>query len=292
MLHTFDISGSLIDGIPFTAAPRLKRLGLYFSPCPNPTSVSAIPLDQLVELTIGDIQTIPKVVEVIQRCPRLESLWLRVDEGDEDGSLTSRSITQHDTLRRLHLNTLPYVNAVTDCLTLPALTDLSLRTHCSIPEIEAKICCSQLVAFFTRSNCELQKFTLYRSGLGPGELLECLSHRSCQTLTQLVIEGDESSPPMVDRELLIRLKYSDVDDDLPLCPKLRHLELNGRYCSDRLFPDLLGRMIQSRCFGRTQDAQLGSLRLCNRYSVSSEDYELLQFAQSNGGLELGYSYVI
>ncbi|KAM6500118.1 hypothetical protein JOM56_003132, partial [Amanita muscaria] len=85
MLHTFDISGSSIDRIPFTAAPRLKRLRLH-SPCPNPTFISAIPWDQLVELTIKETQPISIAVEVIQRCPRLESLSLRrVDEGDEDG---------------------------------------------------------------------------------------------------------------------------------------------------------------------------------------------------------------
>ncbi|KIL67072.1 hypothetical protein M378DRAFT_37209, partial [Amanita muscaria Koide BX008] len=206
-----------------------------------------IPWDQLVELTIEETQPISIAVEVIQRCPRLESLSLRrVDEGDDDGSLTFRSITQHDTLRSLHLGMLPYVNAVTDRLTLPALTHLSLWTHRSTPEVEANICCSQIVAFFTRSNCELQEFALYHSEFGPSELLECLSHRSCQTLTRLVIQGDESSPPSVDRELLIHLTYSDVDDEVPLCPKLGHLRLNDCYRSNKSFPDLLGRMIQSR----------------------------------------------
>ncbi|KIL67067.1 hypothetical protein M378DRAFT_123284 [Amanita muscaria Koide BX008] len=280
MLHTLDLSGSSIDRIPFTAAPRLKRLRLRS--LPNPTSVSAISWDRLVEVTVQEAQTISMVVEVIQCCPRLESLSLMVKEGDDDGSLTSRSITQHDTLGRLYLDPLPYLSAVTDRLTLPALTHLSLgyKPSKSLPRSR----CSQLVAFFTRSNCELQEFTLYGSKFGPGELLECLSHRSCQTLTELAIQGHRYSNPIVDDELLIRLTYPDVDDDVPICPKLRHLGLMDCYRSDRPFPDLLGRMIQSRCFGRAQDAQLRSLRL-GWDSISREDYELLQFAQSNGGLE-------
>ncbi|KAM6500085.1 hypothetical protein JOM56_003099 [Amanita muscaria] len=301
MLHTLDISESSIDGIPFTAAPRLKKLSLRS--LPNPTSVSAIPWDRLVELTIRKAQTISIVVEVIQCCPRLESLYLQVKEGNEDGSLTSSSIPQHDTLRRLHLYLPRPSDMIIDRLTLPALADLSSRYHLSDSEVDLKFRRSQLVAFFTRSNCELQEIALYHPEFGPSELLECLSHRSCQTLTHLVIQGDEPLPPMVDRELLIRLTYSDVDDEVPLCPKLGHFELDNCYSSDSSFPDLLGRMIQSRCFGRAQDAQLRSLRLSSlRFStrgqsnhhglsVSSEDYELLQFSQSNGGLNLRYSDV-
>ncbi|KAM6500135.1 hypothetical protein JOM56_003149 [Amanita muscaria] len=228
MLHTFDILQSTIE-IPFTAAPRLKKLRLRS--LPNPTSVSAIPWDRLVELTVRKTQTISMVVEVIQCCPRLESLSLKVKGGNEDGSLTFRSTIQHDTLRRLHLDMRPYYQAVTGYLTLPALTDLSLRAgHHSIPEVEATFWCSQLVDFFTRSNCGLQEFELWHCH-GDG-LLECLSHRSCQTLTHLVIQGHDFSPPMVNRDLLIRLTYPDVGDDVPLCPKLGHLELTDCYRSD------------------------------------------------------------
>ncbi|KAM6491003.1 hypothetical protein JOM56_013242 [Amanita muscaria] len=107
MLHTL---GSSIDGVPFTAAPCLKRLCL--SSLPNPTSLSAIPWDRLVELTIiQKPQTISMVVEVIQCCPRLESLSLPVKEGDKDDSLTLRSIIQHDTLRReIHSNGYQYTS--------------------------------------------------------------------------------------------------------------------------------------------------------------------------------------
>ncbi|KAM6492960.1 hypothetical protein JOM56_011094 [Amanita muscaria] len=199
MLHTL---GSSIDGVPFTAAPCLKRLCL--SSLPNPTSLSAIPWDRLVELTIiQKPQTISMVVEVIQCCPRLESLSLPVKEGDKDDSLTLRSIIQHDTLRR------------------------------------------------------------------------------------------EKYIPMVTSTLLIFLTYPDDDGDVLLCPQLRHLTLNACYCSDKSFPGLLGRMILSRCLGRAQDTQLKlrSLQLENTYSLSKEDYELLQFAQSNCGLELGYSHI-
>jgi hypothetical protein len=47
-------------------------------------------------------------------------------------------------------------------------------------------------------------------------------------------------------------------------------------------------MIQSQYFKRDQDAQLRSLEFSVRYSdsVSRNDYELLQFAQNNGGLKL------
>ncbi|KIL67084.1 hypothetical protein M378DRAFT_160062 [Amanita muscaria Koide BX008] len=156
-------------------------------------------------------------------------------------------------------------------------------------EVEAKFCCSQLVDFFTRSNCGLQEFDLDCDGFGPGELLECLSHRSCQTLTQITIRT--SSPPMVDSELLIRLTYPDQDHgDVPLCPQLRHLTSIHCYCSDKSFPGLLGKMILSRCLGRAQDAQLKSLQLFDHDSISREDYELLQFARSNCGLQLYYSY--
>ncbi|KIL67106.1 hypothetical protein M378DRAFT_160085 [Amanita muscaria Koide BX008] len=242
------------------------------------------------------------VVEVIQRCPRLESLSLPVYKSDKDDSLIFRSITQHDTLQRLHLNTLPYPNAVTDRLTLPALTDLSLQAFDRDPsmtmsEVEAKICCSQLIAFFTRSTCKLQEFALCHSDFGPRQFLDCLrSHRSCQTLTHLEIARDKYSPPMVVSdvsELLVCLTYPDDDGEVPLCPQLRHLTFVHCYCLDRSFPDLLGRMILSRCFGRTQDAQLRSLHLYNNHcrdSISREDRELLKFAQSNYGLRFWHSY--
>ncbi|KAM6500117.1 hypothetical protein JOM56_003131 [Amanita muscaria] len=291
-------SESSIDRISFTAARCLKRLCLL-SP---PTSVSVIPW--LVDLTIQQTQTISMAVEVIQRYPRLESLSLPVTfDSDRGRSPTSiRSITQHDTLRRLHLYAVPYVSAVTDRLTLPALTDLSLQAGkgtilSEVEAVEADFSCSRLVDFFTRSNCGLLELGIrgFGSKFGPGDVLECLSHRSCQTLTHLALQAyEQSSPRMVGRELLIRMTYPDVDDDVhhvPLCPKLGHLELIECYHPDGPFSDLLGRMIISRCLGRTRDTKLRLLKLDHWYAaVTRKDKALLEFSQSSCDLKLEYTY--
>ncbi|KAM6491007.1 hypothetical protein JOM56_013246 [Amanita muscaria] len=289
MLHTLAL-GSSIDGVPFTAAPCLKKL--YLISLPDPTPVSAIPWNQLVEITIiQKIQPISMVVAVIQCCPRLESLSLHVKEGY---SSSTWSIIQHDTLWRLHLDVRSVnANGVFGRLILPALTDLSLWGSQCNNEFESRFSRSSLVNFFTRSSCRLQKFEFHCFGFRPGDFLEYLCHQSCQTLTQLVIQGDKDFKdfiPMVNSNLLIRLTYPDGDGDATLCPQLRHLTLNYCYCSDKSFPGVLGRMIQSRCLGRAQNAQLRSLQLRDIDSLSKEDDELLQFARSNYGLEFSYYY--
>lgn len=285
ILRAIDVHDSDMDGIPFTSAPQLKTLTLLSCPFSS-TSVSAVPWKQLTELTICREQTPLVVLELFLRCSQLESLKLTIGNFDFQGALNSPKI-KHTTLQRLVFRfTNDFRATVLDSITLPALTELSLYNDTFG---SGGSWCSQLLDLLTRSNCKLQTLSLRHPGFRPTQLLECLEHECCQSLTLLEIEGEESALPIFNNELLVRLTYSKDNDKTFLCPKLAGLDLIKCYCSETASPNSLGRMVQSRCFGRAQDEQLKSLHIITCHPLSKEDYALLHFTMYSGGLEFFYT---
>lgn len=301
VLRKIGIARSDFTEIPFTSAPCLTSLSLMSLPSTSESSLSAIPWDQLTELRIQQEQLPSTFLDIIRHCPRLQSLSLRLADPEEQVSQPSAVVNikalgvggskvpssfpiTHDTLRCLRLDFTSLPHASLESIILPALIEL----ECECRGFgELSLLCPQLFIFFTQSNCQLQTLALIRPKFTPNELLECLQHRSCQTLTHLVVKNDpEETLIMFDEELLVRLTYSEDKKTAPICPKLAQLELYFCYLSYCFSPYLMGKMIQSRCFGRAQGDRLKSLKIKSMYPISAQDHELLWLAEEEGELDL------
>ncbi|KIL60838.1 hypothetical protein M378DRAFT_42084, partial [Amanita muscaria Koide BX008] len=221
-----------------------------------------IPWDQLTELKIQQGQLPSTFLDIIRHCPRLQSLSFQFADPEEwqvpqpstavnintfgvgGPEVPSSFPITHDTLRCLRLDFTSFPHALLESIILPALIELECECL-GFDELSSR--CPQLLIFFTQSNCQLQKLALVRPKFTPNELLECLKHRSCQTLTHLVIGNDlEEMMTMFDKELLVHLTYSEDNKTVPICPKLAELEIYFCYLLHRFSPDLMGKMIQSR----------------------------------------------
>ncbi|KAK2462202.1 hypothetical protein APHAL10511_005790 [Amanita phalloides] len=288
-----DFHGSIlrINEFPFASAPNLKCLRAH-SLTPNSTSISKVPWSKLTELTVTLEVPITAALELFQSCPLLEKLSISVgsDDGGSSSPLPPLSVNSRiklDALRWLWLYITPASGVAVDYLTLPALEELHL---CGTSTISEPYCYSHVLNLLTRSRCQLRKQILMLSKFTPHQLLEYLKHPSCQTLVSLNVEesddGSDGFVPVVGDEFLSQLMYSDEQDRAPLCPKLADLSFKLCYRSEVDNP--LGRMVQSRYFGRALDEQLKSLDLFTRYPISPEDIKLLELARDSG-LKLSYA---
>ena len=126
-------------------------------------------------------------------------------------------------------------------ISLPSLRDMSLKEVLS-RDIQP------LLNFFTRSSCSLGKLEVYGQKLSPGNLLNLLAHRSCDSLTSLkILEPHDSATSQWERELelvddhvLRRLALHQNDS---LCPHLKFLTLD---CGTECSPEALLKIVESR----------------------------------------------
>jgi len=134
---------------------------------------------------------------------------------------------------------------------------------------------AEVINLLSRSNCKLDRLALGNSGFTSNELLECLRHRGCQTLTHLWLYTTWGTSPMVDDRVLTQL----TETESPLCPKLADCTFEN-CCSRDNVPGSLGRMIQSR--RSRQGGWLESFKFASPEPLSSEDEALVEQAKADG----------
>ncbi|KAK2462338.1 hypothetical protein APHAL10511_005644 [Amanita phalloides] len=286
-LHDFHDRVLPMNVFSSTPAPNLKRLQVHSLP-PNLTSVSKIPWNKLTGLIVTLEVPISAALELFQSRPPPEKVSISVGSDDGgSGSLPPPSANRIklDALRWLWLYITPASGIAVEYFTLPALEELHLG---GISTISEPYCYSQVLDLLTQSRCQLRKQVLMWSKFTSRQLLEYLKHPSCQTLVSLKVEEDDHGLgifAVVGDEVLSPRTYSER-----LCPKLADLSFKLCYRSESsLLDGALGRMVQSRCFGRALDEQLKSLDLVTRYPISRKDIKLLELAREKGGLKLSYS---
>jgi len=246
----------------------------------TPAAISGIPWHQLTGFSIYEEVAFFRVVEIIECCPRLESRSISCS-GNLDaniGTPAGLQITQN-VLRKIEF-WLPDDCPVFQSLTLPALADIAMYfeenhpVHCSFA--------MELVDFCSRSKCELEKLTFSCSTMHNLEILECLKHKSCESLTDLcLLNALHNDIRMVEEELLMRLTYAEDKSEAPLCPKLSSLELVGSY-SPAISPGLLGKMVCSRRLCCPEENRLKLFSLTIFEPLDEEDQTLLGTAEEDG----------
>jgi hypothetical protein len=207
-LHTlricrgFRLQGPTCD-IPFDSAPRLRILTLPRIPT-TPTSVSSIPWRQLTELVVDEEMTLCMVLEIIKWCDLLELLAIMKVGGPHANSVTPASprIT-HRALRIINFTFDQDCRPLFESLILPALTTLSLAYKAQ--SLGKTPFFMELIDLFSQSNCELQELSLSDSEFTKLALLECLGHKSCESLTSLRVTNMPWNhfAIMVDDELIM-----------------------------------------------------------------------------------------
>ena len=283
LLHTLRIGstfdrGALVHKFPFDSVPRLTVLEFADMPV-TPAAISGVPWDQLTVLNVYEEVTLLRVVEILECCPRLESLSLKNFEHNPDsGTLARRRITQN-ALRMIEFQ-LPDDCPIFQLLTLPALANVNLYSRYKDAAIRSFT--TELVDCFSRSKCKLEKLT-FRSGISSEfKILECLKHKSCESLTHLYLTNSPLyGARMVEDELLVLLTYAEDKPEGPLCPKLSRLEME-HCCSPVLTPGFLGEMVCSRRFGCPEENRLNSFSLTVFEPPNEEDQALLEKAKEDG----------
>ncbi|KAF8336007.1 hypothetical protein F5887DRAFT_988258, partial [Amanita rubescens] len=126
-----------------------------------------------------------------------------------------------------------------DRITLPSLRDMFIK-EVSSRDIQL------LLNFFTRSSCSLGKLEVYGRKLSPENLLNLLSHRSCDSLTSLKIlepyhpAASQWKRESVDDHVLQRLALHQNDS---LCPHLKFLTLD---CATECSQEALLKIVESQ----------------------------------------------
>jgi hypothetical protein len=212
---------------------------------------------------------------VIRSC-----LKLTVFEGtlkDEVQESLPREIVVNESLRKLEFCVFQTCNPLLKRLTLPALTDISIELLYEFAVTHGVQ--KELLGFFSRSKCKLNRMSLVNFGFNDEELLECLKPDSCTVLTDLRICEDSAydSPMFTDPVLLALTDMRPVEDNL-LLPKLACLSLESCLAGS---PSRLGTMILSRCISRDKAVQHQRLRIfC--LDLDERDIVLIQLAQIQG----------
>ena len=126
-------------------------------------------------------------------------------------------------------------------LSLPSLRDMFIN-QVSSKDIQPLLNC------FTRSSCSLVKLEVHGLNLSPDDLLNVLSHRSCNSLTSLkILESCDfvQGEAFVDDGILRRLA---LHQDNPLCPHLKFLTID---CGIECSLSVLLKLVESRVGGLT-----------------------------------------
>lgn len=82
----------------------------------------------------------------------------------------------------------------------------------------------QLLHFFSRSRCKLDRLDIDGYDFGEAGLFECLKHDSCTSLVDLRMSSDT---PMLTDAILVALTDAPSAGDGVLLPRLAHLTLEG-----------------------------------------------------------------
>jgi len=220
------------------------------------------------------------MIFVIRSCPKLTDLHITSKDKVQESLLSEIVVSK--SLQKLKLHVIQTYNPLLKILTLPALTDISIEF-----DYESAVTHGfqkELLGFFSRSKCKLNRMILEDCGFNDAELLECLKHDSCTALMDLRISNAYNLPMFTDSILLALTDMRPVENNL-LLPQLACLSLESCLGGS---PSRLGTMILSRCISRGKAVQLQHL---NIYCTDLEegDIVLLQLAQLQGlDVSLGF----
>jgi hypothetical protein len=196
-----------------------------------------------------------QVVEIFKGCPRLVSLSLSIKVAPEFINVHTSPIILRDlsffSFLANHLST------IFQLVSLPSLRELVYWQ--TFPFTEAGLFRS-LQSFLTRSACTLDKMKMHGIYSLGSDLVQLLTHRSCNSLTSL---GIYYNAP-VDDEVLRTLT---LHHDNSACTHLKFLSLNLRATQSYYSQSVLRTMIESRIGSCTtsqpQDGLLLHLQIDN-----------------------------
>jgi len=194
---------------------------------------------------------------------------------DEVQESLPHEVVVNKSLRKMQLYVFQTCNPLLKRFALPALTDISIELVYDLTVTHGFH--TELLGFFSRSKCKLNRMNLDDCGFDDAELLECLRHDSCTTVMDLRISNAYNSPMFTDSVLLALTDMRPVENNL-LLPKLACLSLESCLGGS---PSRLGTMILSRCISRDKAVRLQRLNIfCT--DLEEEDIVLLQLAEIQG----------
>lgn len=255
------------------SCPQLTRISWPFLCTVSPTS--SLPWHQLTHIVFGAAMSSLETLLVIRSCPKLIDIRLGLDD-DLDETFPSNIGVVNNTLQKLDLLVRRTCGPLLKRLTLPALTDLCIdffrETAAPLRDVH-----EELLGFFNRSKCKLDRLGLIDCSFGDTALLKCLEHHACASVTELGILNSYYTP-ILTNTVLIALADSPTGKDDVLLPNLAHLTL--QMCFDGS-PGVLGMMIMSRCMLWEKEDQLQSVDL-RFVKLDKQDLDYIQLAQMQG----------
>ncbi len=214
---------------------------------------------------------------IIQSCPKLTDFEATLNR-DDRGSL-SREVVVNKSLQKLELFAYDICDPLFERLMLPSLTDISV---CLLGNSPFRTPPFQLLRFFSRSKCKLDRLCFNHYDLGEAELFKCLEHDSCTSLVDFRIYMLSNGPILTDT-ILIALTDTPLARCNVLLPRLARLTLGMSVGGS---PGRLGTMILSRRIPCHKKDQLQSFVIYN--TIDEQDVILLELAKSQG-LDVEYT---
>ncbi|KAF8328970.1 hypothetical protein F5887DRAFT_1082848 [Amanita rubescens] len=276
--------------LPFNNSPHLKQLDWPF-----PIDVPANPhirWSRITNLRISSGMTYFTALEAIRLCPKLEKFDVDVAtaaynagiDRDDDSRLPLNPIVENRSLRTLKFLTFDDCSPFLNSLTLPEMKDFTLEVFIMDemgdneprqmlpPEHQA------FLGLLTRSGCQLDRLKLGHCGFTSPAVIECLEHKSLETIQSLTIANLYNQRLLKD-DVFIRLSIPSSPPSRVLLPKLTHLTFELCLAAS---PGALGRMVNSRRFSWKEHGaeQLKSLSVIGK--LKEEDTNLISKAVSDG----------
>ena len=214
---------------------------------------------------------------VIRSCPKLIDLGITLYDDVHESYLQQRDMVISKSLQKLQLAVYAICDPLLKRLTLPVLTDISIEF---LDSASTRGFQKELLRFFSRSKCKLDRLILDDCGFDDAELLECFEHDSCANLIDLRISNVDNVPMFTDTVLIALTDMGSVERNV-LLPKLADLSLD--LCFDGS-PSRLGTMILSRRITCHKENQLQRLFLYQE-EFDERDTVLIKLAE-NQGLEI------
>ena len=255
------------------SCPQLTRISWPFLCTPSPTP--SLPWHQLTHIDFGAAMSSLEALLIIRSCPKLTDIRIALNDG-LDGTFPGNIGVVNNNLQKLELIVHRTCGPLLERLTLPALTDICIDFYRDT-DVPLRDVHEELLGFFNRSKCKLDRLGLIDCSFGDAALLKCLEHHACASITELGILNLYHTPIMTDT-VLFALADSRLGKDDLLLPNLAHLTL--QMCFDGS-PGILGMMIMSRCMMWVKEDQLQSVDL-RFVKLDKQDLDYIQLAAMQG----------
>ena len=255
------------------SCPQLTKISWPFLCIDSPTP--SLPWRQLTHIAFGAAMSSLETLFFIRACPKLIDFQAALND-DLDGAWPFEIAVVNNSLQKLELLVHRSCGPLLQRLTLPALTDIRIDFHreTAAPLRDVH---EDLLGFFTRSKCKLDRLKLIDCSFEDVALLKCLEHHACASLTDLGIMNSSPTPILTDPVLAALADTPTGKDDL-LLPNLAHLTL--QMCLDAS-SGILGMMIMSRCILWDKEDQLQSVDL-RFVNLDKLDLNYIRLAEMQG----------